>query len=188
MKEYDFDPRNLPQEALAAIGLAVASSAQTESMIEMAIAGCAGVDIEYGGAITTHMAAPLRFSVLRSVAEIRINDLDDLDELDCLLDNCKDAFDARNGIAHHTWCQDPDSHDLFTVKQTARARYEMDLIPMTVDQVKLDAAFIYWAGMDLMTFLQRTGLLPSFPPPGRTRAHKSKAARKTRRKKLRGIS
>ena len=67
---YDYDPRNLPQEVLAAIGLAVTSSAQTEDIMEFAIHGCIGIDSEYGRAITTHMPAPLRFSVLRSVAEM----------------------------------------------------------------------------------------------------------------------
>jgi hypothetical protein len=77
---YDFDPRNLPQEMLAAIGLVTACSAQTEYIVEQGIAGCLGVDFEFGAAVTTHMAAPLRDHVLRAVAEIKIDDLDDLDD------------------------------------------------------------------------------------------------------------
>jgi len=34
MKEYDFDPRNLPQDLLAAIGLMTTSAAQTESIVD----------------------------------------------------------------------------------------------------------------------------------------------------------
>lgn len=75
MKEYDFDPRNLPKELLAAIGLATASASQTESLVEMAIDGCASLAVEFTAPTTTHMAAPLRDSVLRSAAEIRIDDL-----------------------------------------------------------------------------------------------------------------
>jgi hypothetical protein len=71
-KEYDFDPRNLPRDLLAAIGLMTSSAAQNEHCVEAAIAGCLGVDVEYGSAVTTHMTAPLRNSVLRSVAEIRM--------------------------------------------------------------------------------------------------------------------
>jgi hypothetical protein len=61
----DYDPRNLSQEMPAAIGLVTSCSAQT--------------------ALTTHMNAPLRGHVLRSVAELKFDDLDDLDELDRLL-------------------------------------------------------------------------------------------------------
>jgi hypothetical protein len=47
-KKYDFNPHNLPQNLQAAIGLMTACAAQTESIVEMAIAGCLGVDSEYG--------------------------------------------------------------------------------------------------------------------------------------------
>jgi hypothetical protein len=181
IKIFDFDPRNLPQDLLAAIGLATASAAQTESFIQEAIGGCLEIDVEYAAAVTTHMNAPLRDSVLRSVAEIRIDDLDDLDELDRLLDQINVAFSKRNGLAHHTWCRDPDDGRVFTVKQTSRTRLEMDLIEMTVNHVKSDALFIYNAGVDLQKFLSTRGLLPTFPPE-RPRGHKSKAARAARRK------
>jgi hypothetical protein len=186
-KEYDFDPRNLPQDLLATIGLMTASAAQTEGCIETAIAGCLVVDFEYGKAVTTHMAAPLRDSVLRSVAEIKIDNLDALDELDRLLDKVNEGYAKRNAIVHHTWCRDPDTGAVFTHKENARARLESDLIPMSVDAVKRDALFVYQAGMDLYSFLMALRLFPPFPPKGRFRGHKSKAARKKRRQaKLKG--
>jgi hypothetical protein len=181
VKVYDFDPRNLPQDLLAAIGLMTASAAQTEDCIESAIAGCLGVDVEYGKAVTTHMAAPLRDSVLRSVAEIHINDLDALDELDVLLDTVNEAYAKRNAVVHHAWCRDPDTGAIFTHKETSRARFESELIPMSVDQVKSDALFIYDAGMALYTFLIIRKLIPPHPPSNRFRGHKSKTARKKRR-------
>jgi hypothetical protein len=183
-KEYDFHPYNIPPEYLQTIGLAIACSAQTESIVEMAIAGCLGVDFEYGLATTMHMAMPLRFSVLKSVAEIRIDNLDDLDELDRLINAVEDAFDKRNALAHRQWGTDPETGEVFTIKQQARSRLEMDLLPMSIDQVKADALFIYMAGMKLTTFLSRRGLLPPFPPKPRPRHHKSKAARKKRRESL----
>lgn len=183
-KIYDFDPRNLPQELLAAIGLMTASAAQTEDCVEAAIAGCLGVDFEYGKAVTVHMATPLRDSVLRSVAEIKINDLDALDHLDRLLDTIKEGNDKRNAVIHHAWCRDPETGAVFTHKETSRARYESDLIEMSVDQVKRDALFVYDAGMALYTFLILHKLIPSFPPEGRFRGHKSKAARKKRREAM----
>lgn len=183
-KIYDFDPHNLPSELLAVIGLMTASSAQTESCVESAIAGCLGIDAEYGKALTTHMSAPLRDSILRAVAEIKIDDLDALDELDSLLDAVNNAFAKRNGVVHHTWCRDPENGAIFTVKSTARGSLEMNLIPMTVDQVKSDALLVYNAGMDLWSFLLRHDLIPPTPPVHRLRAHKSKAERKKRRKTI----
>jgi hypothetical protein len=180
---YDFDPRNLPQEYLTAIGVAVASSAQTESVIELAIAGCLGVDQEYGAAITTHMAAPLRFSVLRSVAEIKIDDLDALDELDELLVEAETAGVKRNAIAHHSWCWNSKTREVFTVKEVARTSYTMDLIPMPIDAVKSDAEFIYQIGMKLMMFIQKHGIMPDTTPL-RNRFHKTKPERKKRREAL----
>jgi hypothetical protein len=180
-KEYDFDPRNLPQKLLAAIGLMTASAAQTENCVDTAIAGCLGIDVEYGQAVTTHMTAPLRDSVLRSAAEIRIDDLDALDELDALLDTINEAFKKRNAVVHHAWCRDPETNAVFTVKETARTRVETDLLPMSVDSVERDALFVYQAGMDLYSFLMRHSLFPPFQPADRFRGHKSKAARKKRR-------
>lgn len=186
---YDFDPRNLPQDTLAAIGLVVTTSAMLEYTIEQGIAGCLGVDFEYGAAVTTHMAVPLRDSVLRSVAEIKINDLDDLDELDDLLEEAKNAFDKRNAIVHREWCIHPITNKVFTVKETARTRYEADLVPMRVNEIKGDAAFIYRVGLTLYDFFSRRGLIPSIPSHPRPRHHKSKAARKKRREtKLKGTS
>lgn len=183
MTYYDFDPHNLPPKLLAAIGLALTSYAQTERMIQDAIAGCLGVDSEYGAAVTTHMAMPLRFSVLKSVAEIRIDDLDALDELDDLIIRAEDAGNRRNAIAHHSWCHDPKTGDIFTVKETARSSYSMDLIPMTISKVESDAEFIYQVGMDFMLFMKLNGLHPPIPP-SRNRFHKTKPERKKRRDAL----
>lgn len=179
---YDFNPKNLPTELLAAVGLAVTSFAQTEQFIQEAIAGCLGVDVEYGKAVTTHMAMPLRFSVLRSVAEIRIDDLDVLDELDRHLELLDEAVEKRNNLAHRQWCRNPKTGEVFTVKEKARTRLDMGLIPMPVDQVKADAAFIYATGIEFFQFLGMHNLLPSFPAAPRPREHKSQAARKKRRK------
>jgi hypothetical protein len=184
-KEYDFDPRNLPQDVLAAIGLVTACSAQTEHVVEMGIGGCAELDVEYSAAITTHMNAPLRDHVLRAVAQIRIENIDDLDELDRLLDKVNVAFSKRNDYVHHSWCRDPDTGKIFTNITVARGEVDAELIPMSVNQIKADAVLIYQAGMDLMSFLIARGLLPPFPARKRPRAHKSKAARKKRREMLR---
>jgi hypothetical protein len=180
MTYYDFDPHHLPQKLLAAIGLALTSYAQTERMIQDAIAGCLGIDTEYGAAVTTHMAMPLRFSILKSIAEIRIDDLDALDELDELISKAEDAGNRRNAIAHHSWCHDPKTGEVFTVKETARSSYSMDLIPMTIDKVESDAEFIYEVGMEFMVFMRFNNIRPPIPPT-RPRFHKTKPERKKRR-------
>lgn len=44
----DFDPRNLPQAYLAAIGLLSAAASHTDSIVEYTIAGLLGLDAEQG--------------------------------------------------------------------------------------------------------------------------------------------
>lgn len=182
-KEYDFDPHNLPQKTLAAIGLATASWAQTEELFEWAIAGCLGVDTEYGAATTTHMATPLRLSVLRSVAEIKIDSLDVLDALDALIERAEAAAGLRNSIVHQEWCRDLETKEVFIVKETSRASYSLDLVPMPVDKIEAHAEIIYQIGMDLMAFLKANNLLPKHAPV-RPRFHKTKTERKKRRDAL----
>jgi hypothetical protein len=181
-KVYDYDPRNLPQEVLAAIGLAIACSSQTESILSMAIGGCLGLDAEYALTITTHMPLPLKFSVLRSAAEIRIDDLDALDDLDRLLDSIDKALGRRHELAHTSWCQDPDTSQLFRIRKIARTRVETELILVTPETIRNDADTIYQAGMELYSFLLDRDLLPRELTGFRPRGHKSKAARKKRRK------
>jgi hypothetical protein len=185
-KVYDYDPRNLPSDMLQAIGLIAACSAQNEYIIQQAIGGCLGVDIEYSDAVTTHMSSPHRDNVLRAVAEIKIDSLDDLDQLDALLDKINEGFSRRNGYVRHSWCRDQKTNDCFTTQVTARGRVEVALLPIAVEKILEDADFIYVAGLELHSFLSERGLLPPIPAKFRPRAHKSKAARKARRKKMLG--
>ena len=150
----------------------------------MAIGGCLGIDVEYNAAVTTHMSAPMRDNVLRAAAEIRIDNVDALDMLDKILDGVNDAFRRRNAYVHHSWCLDPETGQVFTVKQEARGSVDSELIPVTVNKIKEDAIFIYGAGMSLMRFITRHKLFPTFPAQLRPRGHKTKAARKKRRKNL----
>lgn len=179
-RNLDFDPRNLPANYLEAIGLAVACSAQTEDHMQMAISGCLGIDAELGWGVTSHMTAPLRENVLKSVAEIKLDDLDDLDRLDELVDRVKIAADKRNAIVHHMWCHDEQTGEVFLLKTTARNTVKAHLVPMPLATLLNDARFIYDAGIELLEFLLARDLVPALPPSGRGRYHKSKAARKKR--------
>jgi hypothetical protein len=60
-KEHDWNPNSLPCEMLKAIGLVNTCIAQSEELLQDAIAGCAGLDVEYGLAFTPHMAMPMRW-------------------------------------------------------------------------------------------------------------------------------
>lgn len=149
---YDFSPDALPSNVLAAIGYVCACSAYLENVIQMAIAGCLNVDEEYGQAVATHMTAPLRDSVLRSVAEIRIDDLNALNELDALLDETKIAFDKRNAVVHRSWCRHPTTDETYMIKTVARTRVESELIPMTFEEIRADGTLIYDLSLRLANF------------------------------------
>ena len=134
-------------------------------------------------AVTTHMPVPLKFSILRSAAEIRLSDLDALDELDNLLDTLKSALEKRNDAAYSSYCRHP-SGSVHRVEETARVRLEAQYVPTTIKSVQEDARAIHQAALALMTFLMRHGLLPLIPMKARPRGHKSKAARKQRKAQL----
>ena len=98
---------NLPQDLLASIGLMAVSSARVEYLVEEAVAGCLGLSVEYGLAVTTHMNMKLRLDVLKSAAEMRIDDLEALDELEELANRIDKGWAKRNDIIHNTVSCDP---------------------------------------------------------------------------------
>jgi hypothetical protein len=181
---FDYTPHKLPQDILGAIGLISTSSAQAEAVIEMGIGGCLGIESDYSMAVTTHMNAPLRGNVLRSVAELKMDDLDDLDELDRLLDEINLGFTKRNKYVHNSLCRHPTTGNVYIQSIEARGSVDASLTPISATEIMADANFIYDAGMNLMTFLSVRDLLPPIPPVRRERSHKTKTARKKRRKDM----
>ena len=181
--EYDYDPHNLPREILAAIGLVATCASQTEGIIEMAIGGCLGVTVEYAAAVTSHMNAPMRDQTLRAAAEIKLDDLDALDELDRIMDSVNASFARRNLYLHNMIGADP-SGKIFATSITARGSVDVDIVPLTADSIRKDATAIYVAGMELMSFMRKHKILPKFPSAHRPRDHKTRAARKKRRKAM----
>jgi hypothetical protein len=178
--DFDFSPSRLPENLRAAIGYVVAASTQTESTISHAIAGCLGIDAEYMIAVTQHMPLPLKFSVLYSVAEIRLNDLDALDELDKLAGSAKSALEQRNAVVHDSWAVSKKDGSIYRISQSARTRVEADMVSVTVDEVVKVARAVENSGLALVNFLSVHNLFPAVPL-GRPRGHKSRAARKKRR-------
>lgn len=181
--EYDFTPHNLPQNILTAIGLVATCSSQTEYALEAAIGACLGVTVEYAASVTSHMSAPMRDQTLRAAAEIRLDDLDALDELDRILDAVNAAFSKRNLYLHNMIGADPH-RKIFATSITARGTVDIDIVPLTAEIIRKDAMAIYEAGMNLISFMGKHKLTPKFPTQLRPRAHKTKAARKKRRKAM----
>jgi len=181
---FDFNAYSLPPAFLQAIGLVTAATAQTENEIEQLIAGCLGVDFEYGMAVTLHMSMPQRFNAAKAAAEIRLDDLDALDEMDELLDRAEKAFEHRNSIAHNQIAFETATNRVFLVKHSARGRIEQDIRELTVPAISKIAKEMYEVGLAIYAFAKKHGLLAPFPPGPRPRDHKSRAARKMRRKAL----
>ena len=178
---HDFDPKNLPGELLQRVDLVILQANALEQIIQEAIAAMLGVDFEYGKAVTTHMNMPLRYGVLRSTAEIRIDDLDQLDHLDDLIQRAENAFQKRNAFAHREWYTDADGRGTFTVEETSRTRLEVDVEKVEASDFKAAHEEIRGVLFDFVAFMKWNGLEPIFPDQFRPRAHKSKAARKSRR-------
>ena len=179
----DFEPGHLPLKHLAAIGLMSAAASHTDSIIEMAIAGMLGIDGEQGWAVTAHMPAPLRSSVLRSAAEIVLTDERALNELDIHLEAIKKAAEARNEMVHGSWAYRESDGAVLLVKQEARTHVEVSSRPVTVNEIERKALALHEVGLNLMSFLIAVDKLPSFPRE-RDRAVNTPKARKARRKKL----
>ncbi len=179
VEEFDPDPEILPSELLTAIGLAVASAAQTENYINFAIGACLGLDLEYQIAVTQHMALPLKFSVLRAVAEIRFDDVDALDELDDLLTSVETALQKRHAIVHDCWVISDRDNKPRRFSISARNSVRVKSVKVTVEEVIRDAKSIASAGYQLMNFIGKHLSVPNVVP-GRSRFHKTRAVRKKR--------
>lgn len=178
----DFEPLSLPQEHLAAIGLMSAAASSTDSIIEMAIAGMLGIDGEQGYAVTAHMSAPLRASVLKSAAEIVLEDPRALDALDDIMEEIRVAVVERNDVVHGSWCVRHSDGTVFLVQQEARTHVAMSSRPVTVDEIESKALALYDAGMNLMRFLIAVDKVPVLPRADRRRGVNTPKARKAARK------
>lgn len=177
--DLDYDPHGIPHEYMEAIGLVAACSAQTESVIELAISGCLGLETQYGTAVTAHMSGPQRKNLLLASAELRLDDLDALDELDLILENIETVMQKRNSAVHNQWGYSPKQKKVYTARFSARGSVRGDLIPMDLNTIKSDAWDIYEAGLRLMNFIRVMGLIPKIGP-SEPRHHRLKSSRKKR--------
>jgi hypothetical protein len=157
---YDFDPNNLPPEYLQAIGLVAMASAQTESVIGDFIAALLGIDAIETLALTTHMVGPLKDHVVRALTELNAVSVEIVDQIDDLMDAINEAMNRRNVIVHNALIMHPTTGEILSHRLKARGSLQLELRPVSVEEIKQDASLIYEVGMALMGFMMAYGLGP----------------------------
>lgn len=182
---YDFDPNSLPPEYLQAIGLVVAASAQTESVLQDFIGALLGVDNIEAIALTTHMAAPLKDHVIRVVTELNAPHACEVDVIDDLMDAVNEALSQRNTIVHNAFAIHPNTGEILSYRIKARGTLQSALTPVTVDEMRDCARLINEAGLNIVEFMMQRGLSPRIrKAPLREPLDRRKKARAERREKL----
>lgn len=158
---YDFDPHNLPPELLRAIGLVVAASAQTESIMQQFIGCLLGIDQVENIALTAHMSHPLKDQIARALIELNAANASVVDDVDDLLDAVNAAFEKRNVVVHNSLARNPKTGEVLSLRESARGSTQVSLKPVRFEEVEKDAALIYKVGIDLMGFMMDHGLQPA---------------------------
>lgn len=182
---YDFDPFHLPPEYLQAIGLVVAASAQTEAIMRDLIGSLLNIDNIEAIALCTHMAAPLKDHVARTLIELNAPGASEVDEVDDLLDAVNDALAARNTIVHNSFLIHPDNGQVMSWREKARGSLQTELVPVSAKEIEQDAALINKVGLDIVTFMMMNGLAPRFrKAPLREPLGRKKKARAERRERF----
>jgi hypothetical protein len=157
---YDFDPNNVPPEYLQAVGLVAMASASTESAMSDVIGGLCGLDNIEALALSTHMSVPLKDHVARALIELNAGSIEILDQVDDLLDDVTDAMDRRNAIIHNELITDPKTGQILSHRLKARGSVQLELRPISVEEIKEDARLIYEAGLNLIAFMGMLGIHP----------------------------
>jgi hypothetical protein len=179
---YDFDPRNIPNEYLRAIGLVAMASAQTESTMQDFIGAILHIDNIETLALTTHMTVPMKEQVARTVIELNAASAAVVDEVDDILDRIRDALAKRNVMIHSPLCRHPHTEEVSSQRLSARGTIDFELRPISVKEIEDVAEEIYDAGMDLMRFMMAAQIGPlERPHQLRQPLPRSKKARESRR-------
>ncbi len=179
---YDSDPRNLPPEYLQAIGLVVAASAQTESIMQTFIGALLGIDNINTIALTAHMVAPLKDHIARTLIELNTRYTELVDRVDDLLDSVNDALAKRNTIVHNAFSIHPATKEILSRRLKARGSLQLELRPVSVEELMQDALLIYEVGMEVMRLMLELDIVPSRRSvPLNEPLNRSKKARDSRR-------
>lgn len=155
---YDFDPHNLPQEYLAAIGLVVACSSQTDHIMRDFIGSYLGIDLAETIALGAHISTPMKDDIIRTLIELNAPHAGDVDCLDDILDRIKAAAASRNAIAHNAFATHPETGQVFTMRERARGSLQVELKPIAASELSDIANEVYGAGLALQEFMTSRGI------------------------------
>jgi hypothetical protein len=181
---YDFEPKNLPTDYLAAIGLVVANASQTDNIMRDFIGALLGVDNIETIALGTHMSTPMKDDIIRSLAELSAPCASEIDQIDDILDRIRSAIARRNEVAHNAFAIHPTTGEIFSMRERARGSLQVDFRPIKVEELLSIADDVYKAGIALMQFMvdrklgSRFRTKPLFKPLNR----KTKARAERRQK------
>jgi len=185
MTIYDFDPANLPDDYLKAIGLVVVSATETEAVMRDFIGALLGIDNIDSIALCTQMPFSLKNQVVRALNEIKAPSASELDALDDIFDRIEAAIQQRNAIAHSSFPIHPDSGQVYRFKEKARGGLSADLVEVQVDELNSIAKEVHDAGLELQEFMMSRGVGPRHrEEPLREPISRKKKARENRRAKF----
>ena len=176
----DFTPANIPPEYLQAIGHLVVASSFLEMNLQAAIHGLARLDREYGAALTTHMTGPNRLSALESVAELTLNDIPKIIEVEDIIGEVRNSSASRADYVHAFWCRDEETNEVYTYREVSRTGLDVKISRPSAAAITREARAATKLGIKLWSFVHDAGLLPASPI--RPRGHKIKRKRKKFRK------
>jgi len=117
------------------------------------LGGLLGIDNVDTLAVATHMSFPLKDQIIRALAELRADQAAFVDSLDDLLDTVKEAMDRRNVLVHNPLMLNPETNEVFSHRLKARGSLQLELKPITVDEIEQDAALIYEVGLSIIQFM-----------------------------------
>jgi hypothetical protein len=179
---YDFNPNNLPDDYLKAIGLVIACASQTEEIMRNFMGVLLGVDNVETIALGTHMSMPMKDDVIRAVLELNAPSASAVDEVDDILDDIRDAMQLRNVIAHNEFAIHPETGEIYSLRIKARGSLQSELKPITAQELRDSADQIYRAGMKLQEYMMKSGIGPRFREgPLREPLNRGRKARQARR-------
>ena len=153
---YDYDPRNLSSDSLAAIGLVAACGAQLEFTIMELIGGCRGIDPTLRAKIGGMMTPQAKIDTAREAVNEKFKDKPDtLSGVNKLLSEAENALNVRAVILQSSWFQDPKTTHLFREEPNSSDDTTSHIVPVPLLRLRTEANRIYDAGILIMDFVIR---------------------------------
>jgi hypothetical protein len=154
---YDFHPDNIPDEYLKAIGRIMLCAAQAEDCVRTAIGVFLKIDNIETLALTTQLSTPLKDKILRAIAELNSGSASLVDDLDDILDKINAGMERRNAVAHRSLCKNPDNNEILIWKEKVSGSIQLELQPITVNELNEIADNLLKASNELIAFVQNVG-------------------------------